>query len=87
MTGPTLEEINNLNAEELVKDIFRGWVFIRKTYTKEIQKFQFSEQTKADLRRMAQELYNKYADQQKLTQNKLKLDKGVLNIFYYIQIY
>ncbi|MFX1534856.1 MAG: hypothetical protein ACFFDI_11585 [Promethearchaeota archaeon] len=87
MTDPTLEEINNLNAEELVKDIFRGWVFIRKIYTKEIQKFQFSDQSKTKLTQLAKKMYEKYADRQDSSQSRVVLDEGVLKDFFSVQMY
>ncbi|MFX1254945.1 MAG: hypothetical protein ACFFCZ_25275 [Promethearchaeota archaeon] len=87
MTDPTLEDINSLNAEELVKDIFRGWIFVRENYTKEIQKFQFSNQTKTVLTQLAQKMYEKYANQQNSSQSRVVLDKGVLKEFWSNLIY
>ncbi|MFX0095231.1 MAG: hypothetical protein ACFFBD_26085, partial [Candidatus Hodarchaeota archaeon] len=81
------ENINALPAEELVKAILRGWQNIRRNYSAEIQKFQFSKQSKAEFQLLAQELHNQYSKFSQSSWKKLVLDPGILKDFYSVHVY
>ncbi|MFX1251875.1 MAG: hypothetical protein ACFFCZ_09725 [Promethearchaeota archaeon] len=87
MTDPTLDQINSLNADEIVKDLLRGWIHIRENYSQQIRRFYFNKQDKEELGQLAQELYNKYKDQQSSAQAKVVWDEGIFKQFFSVWLY
>ncbi|MFX0066140.1 MAG: hypothetical protein ACFFC7_28570 [Candidatus Hermodarchaeota archaeon] len=84
MTDSTLDQINNLNADELVKDLLRNWYHIRSTYPDQIQRFYFNEQDKEELGQLAQKFYQKYGNQQSST---VVWDEGIFKEFFSVRLY
>ena len=78
----TLGHINNLNADEIVKDLLRSWSHIRNTYPQQIRRFQFKEQDKKELGQLAQSLYQKYNNPKSSAQNKVVWDEGIFKQFF-----
>ncbi|MFX0094141.1 MAG: hypothetical protein ACFFBD_20555, partial [Candidatus Hodarchaeota archaeon] len=78
------ERINSLQTDELVKDILRGWLLIRRKYAKDIRHFRFTNRTKIGLRRLAHELYSHYVGQ---FPSQVCLDEGILKTYFSVQIY
>ncbi|MFX0012640.1 MAG: hypothetical protein ACFE9R_20175 [Candidatus Hermodarchaeota archaeon] len=87
MSDASINRINSLNAEEVVKDILKGWEHLRETYPDQIRKFQFSKLIKRELVQLAQKFYEKYSKVPHSLQTKVLADKGVLEEFFSVQIY
>ncbi|MFX1535470.1 MAG: hypothetical protein ACFFDI_14690 [Promethearchaeota archaeon] len=87
MDDPILDQIDNLNAEEIVKDLLRSWSRIRTTYQLQIRRFRFKEQDKKELGQLAQSLYQKYNNPQSSAQNKVVWDEGIFNQFFSVWLY
>ncbi|MFX0091701.1 MAG: hypothetical protein ACFFBD_08045 [Candidatus Hodarchaeota archaeon] len=87
MNEPTLEQINGLNTEEIVKDLLRGWAFIRVKYEREIRKFRFNNQHKKELRQIAEEFLQKHSNTDFTSKSKVRKDIGIIEDFSSIHIY
>ncbi|MFX1251873.1 MAG: hypothetical protein ACFFCZ_09715 [Promethearchaeota archaeon] len=87
MTDPILDQINNLNATELVKDLLRNWASIRKIYSSQIRRYHFSEEDKKELGQLAKKLYQKYKDQQSSAQVRFVWDEGTFKQYFSVSIF